>query len=420
MSKISPRLVFNLAVKSLLTNRGRTMLTTLGIIIGIATIVVVLSAGRGLEKFITDQISAFGANTIEVEVKIPSVSDAEMASSIVGGAEVTTLKVADFEALKTLPNIKSYYAGTLGQFKSVYKNETNRSMIFAVTAGLPEVDLEMKIAEGRFFNDREDGSQAHVVVLGPDVKNDLFGDENAVGKSIKIKQVNFKVIGVTEKRGNAMPFFNFDKMIYMPLNTAQKQLLGIDYVMYGFLEVRDPDRMDETVSEITTMMRRRHGLPPNEPDKDDFRVTSMKKAMEMVGTVTYGMTLLVLLIAGISLVVGGVGIMNIMYLSVIERTREIGLRKAIGASNGIIRTQFLIEAILITVMGGIIGVILGAIIVTILGFLSVLMGYNFQMSISPDSVLAGIGSALVFGVLFGLYPARKASALSPVEALRFE
>ena len=146
----------------------------------------------------------------------------------------------------------------------------------------------------------------------------------------------------------------------------------------------------------------------------------MKKAMEMVGTVTYGMTLLVLLIAGISLVVGGVGIMNIMYLSVIERTREIGLRKAVGASNGIIRTQFLIEAILITVMGGIIGVLLGAVIVTILGFVSALMGYNFQMSISLDSVLAGIGSALVFGVLFGLYPARKASLLSPVDALRFE
>jgi putative ABC transport system permease protein len=140
----------------------------------------------------------------------------------------------------------------------------------------------------------------------------------------------------------------------------------------------------------------------------------------MVGTVTYGMTLLVMLIAGISLIVGGVGIMNIMYLSVIERTREIGLRKAIGASNTIIRTQFLVEAVLMTVMGGVIGVVLGGVVVTVLGLVSDLLGYNFQMSVSPDSVAAGLLSAIIFGVLFGLYPARKASELSPVEALRFE
>lgn len=413
------KLVSHLALQGLLTNKGRTVLTTLGIIIGIATIVIVLSAGRGLEKYINDQVSTFGADTIEVEIKIPSVSDVEMSSSFVGGAEVTTLKVDDFEALSTLPNVKDYYAGTLGQFKSVYKNNSNRSLIFAVTSGLPNVDKEMKIAEGRFYTEREERSQAKVVVLGPEVKEDLFGDESAVGKNIKINQVSFKVIGVTEDRGNMM-YFNFDKMIYMPLLTAQKQLLGIDHVMYGFMSVYDTTRTDETVAEITAMMRRRHGLPPNEPDKDDFRVTSMKEAMEIVGTVTFGMTLLVLLVAGISLVVGGVGIMNIMYLSVVERTREIGLRKAIGASNGIIRLQFLVEAIMITVMGGVIGVIFGSVIVTVLGLVSALQGFPFEMSISLDSVGVGLFSAVIFGVLFGLYPARKASELAPVDALRFE
>lgn len=419
MNKGNIKFVFNIAVQGLKTNRGRTMLTTLGIVIGIATIVIVLSAGRGLESFIMKQMEVFGADTIEVEIKIPSVSDLEMASSFVGGAEVTTLTVDDFEALKTLPNVKDYYAAMLGQYKSVYKNQTNRSTIYAITSSFPNIDLEMKLAQGRFFTDREDKAQAKVVVLGPEVKEDLFGAENAVGKSIKINQINFKVIGVAEARGSAA-FFNFDKMIYMPLTTAQKQLLGINHVMFGFLSVYDLDRTDETVVEINSMMRRRHGLPPDDVKKDDFRTTSMREALEIIGTVTFGMTLLVLAIAGISLVVGGVGIMNIMYLSVVERTREIGLRKAIGATNGLIKTQFLLEAVLITVVGGIIGIIVGSIIVLFIGFIASLQGYDFEMTISLDSVLTALISALLFGVLFGLYPARKASELSPVEALRFE
>jgi putative ABC transport system permease protein len=419
MNKMNLKLVASLAVQGLKTNRGRTILTTIGIIIGIATIVIVLSAGRGLEGFIKGQIETFGADTIEVEVKIPSVSDMEMASSMVGGAEVTTLKVDDFEALKTLPNVENYYAATLGQFRSVYQNKNKRTTIFAVSASLPEIDLEMKIAEGRFFSDREDRGQAKVIVLGPDIKKDLFGDENALGKTVKINQINFKVVGVAESRGNIM-YFNFDKMIYMPLTTAQKQLLGIDHVMYGFMSVYDTELTAETVQDINTMMRRRHGLPPNNPEKDDFRTTSMREAMDMVGTITFGLTLLVLAIAGISLIVGGVGIMNIMYLSVVERTREIGLRKAIGASNKMIRTQFLLEAIMITCLGGIIGVVIGSVIVILLGFLATLQGFDFQMTIGFDSVIVGLGSALLFGIIFGLYPARKASSLSPVEALRFE
>jgi putative ABC transport system permease protein len=413
------KLVFDIAIQGLKTNKGRTILTTVGIIIGIATIVIVLSAGRGLESYILEQMESFGADTIEIEIKIPSVSDVEMISSFVGGAEITTLTVDDFEAVKELPNVKDYYAATLGQYKSVYQNQVHRSTIWATTAGMPNVDLELKLAEGRFFNEREDKGQARVVVLGPEVKEDLFGSANAVGKTIKINQVNFKVIGVAEPRG-AIMYFSFDKMIYMPVRTAQKQLLGINHVMFGFLSVHDLDRTDETVQDITTMMRRRHGLPPDDPMKDDFRVVSMQEALEILETVTFGMTLLVLAIAGISLIVGGVGIMNIMYLSVVERTREIGLRKAIGASNRLIKTQFLLEAILITAVGGIIGIAFGAIIVILIGIGAATQGYDFHMTISLDSILTALIAALLFGVLFGLYPARKASALSPVEALRYE
>jgi len=419
ITKENLKLVVHLAVNGLKTNKGRTVLTTIGIVIGIATIVIVLSAGRGLEKFIFKQIEAFGADTIEVEMKIPSVSDMEMASSIVGGAEVTTLKTDDFEALKSIPNVDNYYAGILGQYKSVYKNKSVRAMIFAVTASLPEIDKDTKVQEGRFFTDREDKSQAKVVVLGPEIKEQLFGSESAVGKNIKINQMSFKVIGVAEPRGNIM-YFNFDKMIYMPLITGQKQLLGVDHVIYGFLSIHDTTKTAETVADINSIMRRRHDLPPNDPGKDDFRTTSMQEALEMVGTVTFGMTLLVLAIAGISLVVGGVGIMNIMYLSVVERTREIGLRKAIGASNSLIKAQFLVEALLITGVGGLAGIVLGTITVVIIDFGARLQGYDFGMTITLDAVLLGFASALLFGVLFGLYPARKASELSPVAALRYE
>ncbi len=413
------KLVFDLAVQGLKTNKGRTGLTVLGVVIGIATIVIVLSAGRGLEQFVFDQIDSFGGDTIEVEIKIPNVSDTEMVSAFVGGAEVTTLKLEDFEALKKLPNVDNYYAGVLGQFKSVYKNKSKTSTIFGVNAAFIDIDRDMKIAEGRFYTEREDKSQARVVVLGTEIKDDLFGNENAIGKTIKINQVSFKVIGIAEPRGNVF-YFNFDEMIYTPLRTAQKQLLGIDHVLYGFVTLVDTDKTDETVQDINLLMSQRHDLPPNDINKYDFRTTSMKEAQEIIGTITFGMTLLVLAIAGISLLVGGVGIMNIMYLSVMERTREIGLRKSLGATNRVIKAQFLAESIVITAIGGVAGIVLGSIIVLLFDIGAKLQGFDFGMTVTLDAIVVGFASAIIFGILFGLYPARKAAELKPVDALRFE
>lgn len=413
------KLVINLAIQGLKTNRGRTILTTLGIIIGIAMIVIVLSAGRALETFVLNEIETFGADTIEIEIKIPNVSDVEMVSSFVGGSEVTTLKIEDFEAVKNLENVDDYYAGILGQFKSVYKNNIKRAFVFGATSSMFEIDKDLKIEKGRSFTEREDKSQAQLVVLGPEVADDLFNGEDPIGKSIKINKMSFKVIGVTEIRGS-YAYFNWDKMIYMPLRTTQRKLLGIDHVLYGFLTLKDTGKTDETVNDIINIMSQRHDMLPEDINKHDFRVTSMQEAMEIIGTVTFGMTLLVLAIAGISLVVGGVGIINIMYLSVLERTREIGLRKAIGAPNSIIKAQFLAEAVIITAIGGIIGIILGSIIVVAIGLGAKLMGFDFNLTITLDSVIFAFGAALLFGVLFGLYPARKAAGLKPVDALRYE
>lgn len=411
--------IFSLAIQGLKTNKGRTILTTLGIVIGIATIVIVLSAGRALEIFVLDEIETFGADTIELEIKIPNVSDLEMASSLVGGAEVTTLKIADFEAVKKLENVDDYYAGILGQFKSVYKNNVKRAFIFGATPSMFEIDRDLKIQEGRYFNEREDKSQAQVAVLGPEVADDLFEGEDPIGKSIKINRINFKVIGVTEVRGS-YAYFNWDKMIYIPLRTVQKKLLGVDHVIYGFLTVNDLGRTEETVQDIINIMSQRHDLLPDDIDKHDFRVTSMQEAMEIIGTVTFGMTLLVLAIAGISLIVGGVGIINIMYLSVLERTHEIGLRKAIGAPNSVIKAQFLTEAVTITSVGGLIGIVLGSIIVFAIGIGAKLQGFDINMTITLDSVLFAFIVSVLFGILFGFYPARKAAQLKPVDALRYE
>ncbi|MBU1445980.1 ABC transporter permease [Patescibacteria group bacterium] len=413
------KLAITLAAKGLRANMFRSILTTIGIVIGIFSVIVVLAGGRGLENFIIEQVEMFGADTIEIEMKLPSVSDTEMVASMMGGAEVTTLKKEDFEALLELPNVDNYYAAIIGQYKAVYKNKDKRAMIFATTAGMPEVETATKMEYGRFFTEKEDRAVAKVVVLGSKIKEQLFGEENAVGKNVKINQINFKVIGIAEERG-AMFTFDYDKMIYMPLKTGQKLLLGVDHVLYGFLSVHDASKVKETANEMISIMEIRHNIEPGNVLKQDFRVMSMQEAMEMMGAITLGMTIMVLAVAGISLVVGGVGIMNIMYLTVIERTREIGLRKAIGAPASLIQLQFLCESTIITLIGGIVGIVLGWIVVLAIKLGAASQGFNFDMVVTWDAIAIALGASIMFGIIFGLYPARKASHLKPVDALRYE
>jgi putative ABC transport system permease protein len=279
------------------------------------------------------------------------------------------------------------------------------------------VDENAKLASGRFFTVEEDANLARLVVLGSETKTTFFGDSEAVGELITLKGEKYRVIGVLSPRG-AAGFINLDTFTYVPVQTLQKKIIGVDYVQFVSVKMIDPSREVETVADIVALMRKRHDIA--DPDKDDFSVTSTKEAQKTLSDVLGSVTVLLLALTSISLVVGGVGIMNVMYVSVSERTQEIGLRKAVGAKARIILQQFLAEAIIITGLGGLIGILLGVLIVFLLTLLFTTLGFNLKLIFTVQSLFLGAGFSMAVGLLFGVAPAIKASKLSPMEALRRE
>lgn len=409
-----------IAWQALLRNKVRTVLSVLGVVIGIAAVIIVLSAGQAIKGFMVNQLTSFGTDYIQVEIKVPNTAhtSAENASGLAYGVQVTTLKDSDREAILKLNNVKDAYSGTLGQAVVSYNGTNNDTFIFAVSPSFINIDPS-HVAEGRFFTDDEDKSLDRVVVLGADLKKTLFGDDEAVGQDVKVGKSSYKVIGVMARKGSAS-FLNFDQMIYMPINTAQKLVLGYDYVTYIFVKVYDNSIAPATADDITQLLRERHDISGNDTNKDDFAVTTQAEAMDILDTIVGAITLLLIAIAGISLVVGGVGIMNIMYVSVAERTFEIGLRKAVGARKNDILTQFLLEAIFVTFTGGIIGILIGTLVSWLISFIANFLGYNWGFYISIWYFLLAAGVSIGVGVISGIYPARTAAGLDPIVALRQE
>jgi putative ABC transport system permease protein len=405
-----------MALRNLRSNKGRSLLSVLGIVIGVVSVLLVLSLGMGVKKYVVGQIEAFGTDIIQIEPKVPQVSK-NSAKNIHGATtgSVTTFKLDDVDAVGKTSNIDGYYAANIGQAIASYGSETKQVMIFAATEKVFDVDQQMKLADGVRYDEEDDKSLGQVVVLGHGLKEILFKDENPVGRNIKVKGINYRVVGYLEERG-ATGFFNFDDLLYMPLRTYHKKIAGMDYVQSAVFKLKDKKLTEATISEATDVMRREHDI--TNPDKDDFAVNSIEEITQILDKVFLIINILLISLTSISLIVGGVGIMNVMYVSVTERTAEIGLRKAVGARNSNILKQFLFEAVFITIFGGIIGIVFGAAITFAATRLAVKYGYAISFGISWYAVALGVGFSVITGVVFGLYPARKASQLSPMEALR--
>lgn len=412
-------LSIKLASRNLTANVGRTVLTLVGIVIGITSVIIVTSSGQGVKGYILGQFDSYGNDIIQIETKVPSTGKTSSANAAgqAQGIQITSLKVSDGEAILKLPNVTGYAAGTLGQEVASYKDENKRAVIYGNGAALPEIDTGVKVSEGVFYTQEEEDSLSQVVVIGSEIKNALFGDEDAIGKSIRLKGLNFKVIGVAEERGT-VAFFNYDELVYMPVQTLQKKILGIDYVRYITVKVKDVSMIDVTAIDVTDLLKRLHKTSKEE--QEDFSVVTMQEAQKLVEDVFGTINILLLALTSISLVVGGVGIMNIMYVAVVERTFEIGLRKAVGAKGSDIRNQFLFEAIMITFIGGMIGIVLGFLLNILFSYIFTLFGYSLEFPLTINSVLLGAGFSVATGIIFGYYPAYKASKLSPMEALRRE
>ena len=401
---------------SLMRQRSRTILTIIAVAIGIASLIIMIAAGNGLKAMVLKELEIYGSDMINVEVRVPGKGSTGSATSFATGTTITTFKNKDVEEIRKSDNIEALYTYVTGQEILKYQGEAKSAMVFGYGAEAPLIE-KLPIDVGRFYSTEEENSLSSVVVLGSKIKKDLFGDDDAVGKSVYIRSKPFRVVGVLKERGASFGF-NMDEMVYIPTLTMQKKLLGTDYVIGIAAKAGDVDRIEETKENLIVLMRDLHGI--DSPDEDDFEVMTMADAQNMVGTVLSAITMLLAVIAAVSLLVGGVGITNIMYVSVIERTFEVGLRRAVGAKRQDILWQFLLEAGILTFLGGIFGVIVGAGISFLIYYVAVSFGINWIYAVSPLSVILSLLFSALIGMFFGVYPAQKAANMDPINALRQE
>lgn len=406
------------SVTALLANKVRSFLTMFGIIVGVGAVIIIVSVGAGAQSLVLAQVKDLGANLIGV---LPGKSEEKGPPASVMGIVITTLTYEDAMALKekrNAPNIVEVVAYSKGIGAVSWGANDYDTNLSGSTVGYLQVE-KGEVDEGRFFTEEEEKNLSRVVVLGSTVKKELFGDSEAIGEKVKIRKKTFEVIGVMKERGT-VAFQDYDDQVFIPIKTMQKLILGVNHIGMMRAEVDSADNVEQTLKDTEQTLRDRHDITDPTGASDDFTVRSMAEALDMMTTITNALKFFLAAMSALSLLVGGIGIMNIMLVSVTERTREIGLRKAIGANNFNIMSQFLVEAVSITVLGGIIGIIGGVVVSFLISVVANAMGYEWEFIVSLFSILIAVAVATLVGIVFGIYPAYKASKLQPVEALRYE
>jgi len=390
----------------------------LGVIIGVAAVIIIVGIGAGAQSLVLSQVKTLGSNLIGI---MPGKSGDKDPPASVMGITITTLSYEDAQALKN-PNRLPHVVAVAGYVRAnavvSYRGEQYSPSLNGTTSEYLEVEGG-EINAGRFFSYSEERGMAKVVILGDATKREIFGDSDPIGQTIKIKNETFEIIGTLGARG-VVGFQDYDNQIIMPMKTMQKLIAGIDYLALIRVKLDSEVNLAESMDEIGMILREQHDIKDISGASDDFTIRSAAQALDMLTNITDGLKFFLAAMAGLSLLVGGIGIMNIMLVRVSSRTREIGLRKAIGGSNQDILLQFLVESVVLTVSGGVIGIIVGELGSWLIAVIANGLGYDWEFSISLWSILLAISVSISVGIIFGLYPAKLAGRLSPIEALRYE
>ena len=398
---------FLMAWASLIANKMRSILTMLGIIIGVAAVIALVSIGNGVKQDIQNSISSLGSNLLMVMPGAPRTPGVRPSAG-----SMKSLKVSDYEAISKLDGVRAASPMTNGSYVVIYQNKNWTTSVSGVSYNYLDVN-NWSMKSGRFLSEKNVQNRERVAVVGKTVVKNLFGDEDPVGAEIRVKNIPFRIIGVLNSKGSGAMGNDQDDMVIIPYTTAMERVEGVDYLRMIYVVGKDENGIDRLQSDIENLLRVRHGI--KDTNLDDFNIQNMNSIMETMEETTGTLTLFLGAVAAISLVVGGIGIMNIMLVSVTERTREIGVRKALGATYSVIVTQFLIEAVVISLMGGIIGIILGIGSSKLIG-----MASGMSTVISVPTIVMSFAFSMVIGLIFGIYPARKAAKLNPIDALHYE
>ncbi len=405
------------SLDSLWENKVRSFITMLGIIIGVGSVVMIMSIGAGAQSVILAQVENLGSNLISISPGYAEEGDPMAAFT---NFAVTTLKYDDFEYLqdnKDAPHVIGVagYSRSFGAVK--WRSQSYDTSLNGTTASYLVVE-KGEVEEGRFFTKEEEKNLSRVAVIGSAVKDNLFGESDAVGQRIKIRESNYEVIGVMKERGT-VGMEDYDDQVLLPIRTTQR-ILGVNHI--GLIRARTDaeENIDESIEDLKILLRDQHDIRDQSGKSDDFSMSSSVQTVSMVTAITDGVRYFLTAMAALSLIVGGIGIMNIMLISVTERTKEIGLRKSIGANDAAILEQFLFEAVFVTALGGSIGVVFGAIFSFFIALGARMFGLDWAFIISPLSIGMALVVSAGVGLFFGFYPAHKASKLDPIEALRYE